>query len=611
MDNLNIDAKRFHTIEKLKYKQLPVLNDGFVALVDVMGDDRAITEAARISYGGDERGSSNYTIEQVDNLIRYMMSGGYNCKTPHTSPFEMVEIKFLVRVPMDIWRQWIRHRTACLSGDTKLVFNRPCDNKAYRLTVKEVYDKFQPTVNNNRPDKQGNAYFKRDKVQNMSLRSMNEETGEVYETSIVDIWESGIKKVFKITIKTSHKKREIKVSEDHLFFTPNGWKKLKDLNIGDEVYCISSRRGSLKPTFNKINQDLEEWKPIIDWEDYYEISSQGRVRRIVGGKGSGSYGDYKKIVVSNDRAVTSLNRPGEQRVILIHREMLKAFSETEEDQCRHLNGNSLDNRIENLKWGTSQDNSNDMIVHGNSTYLTSQPTKIISKELVGEEVTYDLEVSGPYNNFSANDFVVHNSVNEYSTRYSEAIDSKAITKPDKWRLQSKSNKQGSEDYLVEHKEDGFPPISGYDLSIREDALHQLSKEVYQERLDAGVAREQARKDLPLSTYTEAYWKIDLHNLFHFLKLRLDSHAQLEIRQYANVIYDIVKALFPLACAAFEDYIMDTVVLSRRDIKVLNDLLGDNPMFIKNYVSTSQDNTGMTNNREREACMNKLIKIGLV
>src|SRR5262245_31264404 len=119
------------------------------------------------------------------------------------------------------------------------------------------------------------------------------------------------------------------------------------------------------------------------------------------------------------------------------------------------------------------------------------------------------------------------NVNEYSTRYSEAIDAAQATAPGDWRLQSATNKQGSGSTA--------PVEIGEELSSRELALQRLAREVYQERLAAGVAREQARKDLPLSTYTEAYWKIDLHNLLHFLSLRMDSHAQHEIRSYANII----------------------------------------------------------------------------
>ena len=110
------------------------------------------------------------------------------------------------------------------------------------------------------------------------------------------------------------------------------------------------------------------------------------------------------------------------------------------------------------------------------------------------------------------------NVNEYSTRYSVAIDDKQETCPAEWRKQATDNKQGSGAF--------FNEFEGAALSIGERELQAMADSIYANRLEVGVAREQARKDLPLSTYTEAYWKIDLHNLFHFLALRMDAHAQL-------------------------------------------------------------------------------------
>src|SRR5690606_27488156 len=101
-------------------------------------------------------------------------------------------------------------------------------------------------------------------------------------------------------------------------------------------------------------------------------------------------------------------------------------------------------------------------------------------------------------------------------------------------------------------------------------FHKRAREIYQNRLDAGVAREQARKDLPLSTYTEAYWKCDLHNILHFLSLRMDSHAQKEIRDYATTIgNEIVKPLFPVVWEAFEDYRLNGMFLTKLDIEAVN------------------------------------------
>lgn len=153
------------------------------------------------------------------------------------------------------------------------------------------------------------------------------------------------------------------------------------------------------------------------------------------------------------------------------------------------------------------------------------------------------------------------NVNEYSTRYSIAIDAAQQTTASEWRRQSKSNKQGSEDF--------FPADEGEKFTEREQQLHTLCREIYDERLEAGVAREQARKDLPLSTYTEAYWKIDLHNLLHFLRLRMDSHAQYEIREYSRAIGEqVVRRWVPVTWEAFEDYRLEAMSFSRIETLII-------------------------------------------
>lgn len=89
---------------------------------------------------------------------------------------------------------------------------------------------------------------------------------------------------------------------------------------------------------------------------------------------------------------------------------------------------------------------------------------------------------------------------------------------------------------------------------------------------SGIAKELARINLPVSGYTEWYWKIDLHNLFNFLRLRFDSHAQYEIREYARVILDLVRLWVPLAYAAFVDYVHEARTLSRMEISALRKAL---------------------------------------
>jgi thymidylate synthase (FAD) len=200
------------------------------------------------------------------------------------------------------------------------------------------------------------------------------------------------------------------------------------------------------------------------------------------------------------------------------------------------------------------------------------------------------------------------SVNEYSTRYSVAIDAAQRTSPQEWRVQSQTNKQGSGGALSLDK--------GQRLSVEEEHLQKAMREAYEGRLAAGVAREQARKDLPLSTYTEAYWKIDLHNLFHFLQLRMDTHAQQEIRSYAEVIGNqIVAQWVPVAWGAFLDYRRDAFPLSRIEFEVIRAVIEGSP---KKALAAASDNGllkctangDLRRNREREELEIKLRTLGL-
>lgn len=185
------------------------------------------------------------------------------------------------------------------------------------------------------------------------------------------------------------------------------------------------------------------------------------------------------------------------------------------------------------------------------------------------------------------------NVNEYSTRYSEAIDEAQKTEPTQWRLQSPTNKQGSSGFLDE--------IVGVELTREEAELQKLARQIYEGRIQKGVAKEQARKDLPLSTYTEAYWKIDLHNLFHFLSLRMDSHAQKEIREYATIMgEEIVRRVAPIAYEAFKDYRLNAVNLSALDITGMQRVLGGEDL-------ESVANT-IENKREREEFVAKAKRI---
>lgn len=245
------------------------------------------------------------------------------------------------------------------------------------------------------------------------------------------------------------------------------------------------------------------------------------------------------------------------------------------------------------------------------------------------------------------------NVNEYSTRYSEAIDAAQQTDPGQWRQQSAGNKQGSggtvtdwpEGWCVERIRDhtdkadpdgcsrwrtdpsggvacGAEATPGEYLSELESDFQAEARRLYETRLQLGVAREQARKDLPLSTYTEAYWKCDLRNLLGFLSLRMDGHAQKEIRDYATVIGEqIVAPLFPECWDAFNDYDQRRggLLLSALDVQVVHKLdVFPRPSARNHFLNAVQwaevgwpglDTTKKS--REQEECWGKLLRLGLV
>ncbi|EGG19993.1 thymidylate synthase [Cavenderia fasciculata] len=163
--------------------------------------------------------------------------------------------------------------------------------------------------------------------------------------------------------------------------------------------------------------------------------------------------------------------------------------------------------------------------------------------------------------FIARQWIRHRTanVNEYSARYSVMPDKFYHPSVEDVRKQSTSNRQGGEDQM--------------DTKTAQEFLDYLDQaeecyKTYNNLLDKGVSRELARIGLPVSVYTEWYWKIDLHNLFHFLRLRMDSHSQKEIRDYANAIFALIRPIVPVACEAFMDYAFESVKLTRLEIEAI-------------------------------------------
>jgi len=208
--------------------------------------------------------------------------------------------------------------------------------------------------------------------------------------------------------------------------------------------------------------------------------------------------------------------------------------------------------------------------------------------------------------FVARQWIRHRTanVNEYSGRFSIMSDNFYVPKPDVLKKQSEENKQGRDEDLSDEQKQRVLELLTSDFGrVYED---------YKELTEIGLAKELARIGLSVANYTEWFWKIDLHNLFHFLKLRLDPHAQYEIRVYAEAIAQIIKDLCPASYQAFEDYILNSISLSRQEIEwIRNVVLGTFSItdeYIKEHTPFANEK-GKLIMRETKSLSEKLRKLG--
>ena len=176
-------------------------------------------------------------------------------------------------------------------------------------------------------------------------------------------------------------------------------------------------------------------------------------------------------------------------------------------------------------------------------------------------------------------------VNEYSGRYSVMSNDFYVPELDNIKKQSKTNKQGrDEDFSNEDKDR---------VQTWMESVHNRAHDIYHKFLDEDMARETASAVLPVSNYTEAYWKCNMKNFLHMIHLRADSHAQWEIQEYAKAMYNLVKPTFPIICEAWEDYARDAVTFSGPEMKFIRDyVIGDFRDNWEDYlIDTYYEDTG--------------------
>jgi thymidylate synthase (FAD) len=492
----------------------------------------------------------------------------------------------------------------------------------------------------------------RSRLAQMQLRSCNENTGEIEHTNVVDVWESGIKPVYRVTLENG---RTLVMSKDHKCLTDRGWltleaaTQLHHSRSGNVVW--SSHAPALAVNGIPAYQD-QGWLRAKRSEglDLREIAAQAgisvhSIRKYL--KRFGLQYSAKERSALSGRAQRGQRRNVERRPWSAERlanvrkarsgpnsnfwkggvssdrenigrwttQVARQVHERFNFQCvlcrsnKRLHAHHLDPVWHNLLKARDIDNLvslcgkchdqvhalnielelleafNAGLLDGFWTGRSYQPrpiektkppvrrlvrsySKVASIEYAGEQMTYDLEVAGPFHNFVANGFIVHNSVNEYSGRYSLMPMLFHTPTADQLQKQSKQNNQGRSGEAV--------PEAQYKEAVeRWTAIRAQSQSAYEWMTGNEIARELARIDLPLSTYTQWYWKIDLHNFLHFLKLRVDSHAQWEIQEYGRVMAGMLKKLAPHSYEAWVDYDVCGSRMSRMELDVLRKLVSAN------------------------------------
>jgi len=193
-----------------------------------------------------------------------------------------------------------------------------------------------------------------------------------------------------------------------------------------------------------------------------------------------------------------------------------------------------------------------------------------------EMVTLKFHIKMPI--FVARQFIRHRtaSVNEYSGRYSVMVDEFYVPELENILPQSTTNKQGRGGSMNEHDQiqvrNTIIEANRDCYTVYQKLLNNINDSSFSDEFK-GLSREMARGVLNVNNYTELYWSINLHNLFHFLKLRLDDHAQWEIQQVAKALYSLTKKVVPIASEAFEDYIQFSEQMSKMEIELLKFMVG--------------------------------------
>ncbi|MBA0051899.1 FAD-dependent thymidylate synthase [Streptomyces sp. AJS327] len=526
--------------------------DVTVELVKHAAADTDVLWAARVSTAG-EQSLAELTKDpnRSKGLINYLM------RDRHGSPFEHNSMTFLVSAPLFVFREFHRHRVGwCLAGDTEITLESETGTP-YRRSIRELYEHWwspeagaapwsggvywhhraarwaaevredlpedgadraesvhhlglyesreaaETAVAEHRESRPGGRRPGLGPVRGSQVRCFDERTHTARRARVVDVIESGVKRLLRIRTVGG---RELRCSVDHAILTPEGWRKAGELTPGDAVMTADAT--ATPPVPPAVQRGVGVWTAAQRERLLAEPRACHRCERV-----------FPPSVLALDHLVP-----------------------VTEDLTRALDA-------ENLAPFCSECHPEHAAEGPGAGAGRALPDPVLSITEDGEERTYDLSVAGPWHNFLANGVVVHNSYNEESGRYREL--QPVFYVPDASRKLVQQGRPGKYEFV-----EGTPAQHELTARAMEDSYRQ-AYETYQEMLAEGVAREVARAVLPVGLYSSMYATCNARSLMHFLGLRtqhelakVPSFPQREIEMVGERMEELWAGLMPLTYEAF-------------------------------------------------------------
>ncbi|QAY14027.1 ThyX-like thymidylate synthase [Mycobacterium phage Colt] len=452
-----------------------------VEVLDSNFSDSRVCVAARTSTAG----------AGADDSERYGLINAL-MRDRHGTPFEHMNATFRVTAPIFVWREHHRHRSGfCVAGSTRVPVGSGKDGRT--KTIEDIYRDWHLGV----PDSLGRNR-KLPSCRNLATRTVNLDTGLVEAARMVDVFQSGVKPMIWLRWENG---KGLRCTREHRVWTPEGWVKAGDLQVGDLVGRIGLVAYGEAPRFysKKLREGIGIWtsqqRDLIQ-----EVDTCHRCEGV-----------FSKSDLELDHVIPVC----EDLKLALDRDNLAPICAPCHDvKSREETSHNYENRRQRANGVRFE--------------------KVTSIEDGGEEMTYDLEMPGPYHNFIANGLVVHNSYNEESGRYKQL--DPVFYVPGETRPIAKVEGTRNMDYVLEKgTADQHALIANAMWATCSGAYRQ-----YEAMLDAGIVREVARMVLPVNIMSTCIVTCNARSLMHFLSLRqrhddakFPSKPQYEINLVAN------------------------------------------------------------------------------